>query len=282
MKIARLLGVTLVSAFVFSFCANSFAQSDADHPGYATVVRITGEARYSVDGTTWHPLVIGQTLTGGDIVQSAVNGSIDMVLGAKTARVGAPGSDTAVVAPAADSPVTGMTTFHSTAAQNVIHMGSDSVLAIDKLTVGDTGVDAVSDTELDLRQGTIFGNVKKLSASSTYLVKMPNGIAGIRGTTFILTVGPGGAIEATIISGSMVVSTTNSQGQVSTTTLGPGDRFDLATGQITQLTPQQLAREERRLHLTITIEYGVITFFFHNDRTTIYISPDFDAHPDNT
>ena len=96
----------------------------------------------------------------------------------------------------------------------MIHLSSDSVLAIDKLMIGNTGVDAVSDTELDLRQGTIFGNVKKLSASSQYLIKMPNGIAGIRGTTFILTVGPGGAIEATIISGSMVVSTTNSQGQV--------------------------------------------------------------------
>jgi hypothetical protein len=79
----------------------------------------------------------------------------------------------------------------------------------------------------------------------------------------------------------MVVSSTNSQGQTSTTVLGPGDRFNLATGQITQLTPEQLAREERRLHLTITIEYGVITFFFHNDRTTVYISPDFDVAGNN-
>ncbi|HEY3762056.1 MAG TPA: FecR domain-containing protein [Verrucomicrobiae bacterium] len=271
MKTARFFGFTAVCALVLSFCSNSFAQTD--HPGYATVVRITGEAHYSADGTTWHPLVVGQTLSAPDVIQTAINGSVDLVLGAKSAILGSSVADPAVVAPAADSPVGGMTSYKSTAAQNVIHMGSDSVLAIDKLMIGNTGVDAVSDTQLDLRQGTIFGNVKKLSASSQYLIKMPNGIAGIRGTTFILTVGSGGAIDATIISGSMVVSTTNAQGQVSTTTLGPGDRLNLLTGQVTQLTPTQVAREERRLHLTITIEYGVITFIFHNDRTTIFISP---------
>ncbi len=65
-------------------------------------------------------------------------------------------------------------------------MQADTVLAIDKLLISNTGVDAVSDTELDLRQGTIFGNVKKLSATSQYLIKIPNGIAGVRGTTFII------------------------------------------------------------------------------------------------
>jgi hypothetical protein len=271
MKSARFFGFTAIFALIFSFCASSFA--DTDHVGYATVVRITGEARYSADGTTWHPLVVGQTLSAPDVVQTAVNGSVDLVLGGKSAILGSTVADPAVVAPAADSPVGGMTSYKSTAEQNVIHLGSDGVLAIDKLMIGNTGVDAVSDTELDLRQGTIFGNVKKLSASSQYLIKMPNGIAGIRGTTFMLSVGPGGAIDATIISGSMVVSTTNAHGQTTTTVLGPGDQYNFATGQVTQLTPQQLAREERRLHLTITLEYGIITFLFHNDKTTIVISP---------
>ena len=79
------------------------------------------------------------------------------------------------------------TTTHAAAEQNVIRMQADTVLAIDKLLISNTGVDAVSDTELDLRQGTIFGNVKKLSATSQYLIKMPNGIAGVRGTTFIIS-----------------------------------------------------------------------------------------------
>jgi len=59
-------------------------------------------------------------------------------------------------------------------------------LKIDTLTISDTGVDTVSDTELDLQAGRIFASVKKLSDSRKYLVKIPNGIAGVRGTKFTL------------------------------------------------------------------------------------------------
>jgi hypothetical protein len=127
---------------------------------------------------------------------------------------------------------------------------------------------------LDLRQGTIFGNVKKLSASSQYLIKMPNGIAGVRGTTFILSANG----EVTIISGSVVLSTVNAQGQTTTTVLGPGDQYNPFTGQVTQLTPQQVAHEERVFHLTITINFGILNFVFENDRTTVFISPNFGGH----
>jgi hypothetical protein len=60
------------------------------------------------------------------------------------------------------------------------------VLAIDKLTQYDTGVDTVSDTELDLRAGRIFFNVKKMSATSQFLIKIPSGVAGIRGSWGVL------------------------------------------------------------------------------------------------
>ena len=43
-------------------------------------------------------------------------------------------------------------------------------------------MDTISDTELDLQKGRIFYSVKKLSAESKYLVKIPNGIAGVRGS----------------------------------------------------------------------------------------------------
>ena len=47
----------------------------------------------------------------------------------------------------------GLVTYKPSAEQNTVRMTGDTVLAIDKLTVSDTGVDSVSDTELDLRQG---------------------------------------------------------------------------------------------------------------------------------
>ena len=85
------------------------------------------------------------------------------------------------IAPAADAPVRGMVTYTPAAEQNAIRMTSGTTLKIDKLTISDTGVDTVSDTELDLQKGRIFANVKKLSPASQYLIKIPTGIAGVRG-----------------------------------------------------------------------------------------------------
>ena len=86
---------------------------------------------------------------------------------------------------ATDANVHDMISYKAQAAQNVIRMERNTVLAIDKLSASNMGVNTTSDTELDLRQGTIFGSVKKLSAASTYQIKTPNGMAAIRGTTFI-------------------------------------------------------------------------------------------------
>ena len=170
------------------------------------------------------------------------------------------------VGPATDSAVRGMISYKAMAAQNVIRMLSDTVLAIDKLSVSDSGVDAVIDTELDLRQGTIFGSIKKLSAASQYTIKTPNGIAGIRGTTFILSAS--GAIIVT--DGSCVISAVVN-GQTITETVSAGQQFDPATGKVTQLTPQQMSSTEQTAVQTITLESGIISFA--NDQTTVFVSP---------
>jgi hypothetical protein len=66
-------------------------------------------------------------------------------------------------------------------------MMENTVLSIDKLAAADTGADIVTDTQLDLRSGRIFGTVKKLTGGSRYEVKIPNGVAGVRGTIYFLT-----------------------------------------------------------------------------------------------
>jgi len=64
--------------------------------------------------------------------------------------------------------------------QNVVRMQGILVLAVDKLTVSDTGADTVGDTELNLRSGQISFNVKKMSATSKYTIKIPKWwVAGI-------------------------------------------------------------------------------------------------------
>jgi len=53
-------------------------------------------------------------------------------------------------------------------------MEADTVLAIDKLMIANTGVDAVSDTQLDLRQGTSSATSKE-TFPRPILIKTPNG-----------------------------------------------------------------------------------------------------------
>src|SRR5947209_15179673 len=74
--------------------------------------------------------------------------------------------------------------FHPTSEHNVIRLWADSILGLDKLTSLQTGADVVTETQLDLKRGRLTGNVKKLSAASKYEVKLPNGVAGVRGTHF--------------------------------------------------------------------------------------------------
>jgi len=258
-----------ICGFALSIGTNAHAQTK---PGYATVVRVVGEARYSKGNNEWFPLVVGQTLQEGSIIQSARESSVDVVLGAKMPEHFPVSPDRSAMnpvkpSPATDSEVRGYSTYKAVAQQNVVHMGPNTVLAIDKLTIGNTGVDAVSDTELDLRQGTIFGNVKKLSAASQYLIKVPNGIAGVRGTTFSMSAT--GAI--TVVEGSMILSTVGPDGQPVVVTLGPGDQYDPATGQASHLTPQQFAAARRSAIQTITIVEGTMTF--EDDVTKVYVSP---------
>ena len=264
MKYFQAFVSALVGGFVLSLAVGAHAQSTTKQ-GYATIVRMEGEARYSAGDNVWHPLTVGQTLGPGNVIQSAPNARVDIVLGDRIPQRIATTPDK--VAPAVDAKVRDMISYQAKAEQNVIRMEGNTILAIDKLQIGNTGVDAVSDTELDLRQGTIFGSVKKLSAESKYLIKTPNSIAGVRGTTFTMSANG----DLTVISGSMVVSHTGPNGQVTTVVLGPGEQYDPNTGQTTQLTPQELRQDEQTAIFTVTIVEGVISFA--NDRTIIYISP---------
>jgi hypothetical protein len=120
--------------------------------------------------------------------------------------------------------------------QNWIHMWSDTALAVDKLLANDTGAGVVTDTELDLRQGRITGNVKKLAAGSNYEVKYKDGVAAIRGTTYdmTITVSQGGVTTTVnctlvVVNGSAVLSYTPYGSTTPVTvSISPGQDFSTA------------------------------------------------------
>jgi hypothetical protein len=142
MKIFQAFVSALVGGMVLSLAVGAHAQSTTKQ--YATIVRVEGEARYSPGNNVWHPLTVGQILGPGNVIQTAANSKVDMVLGDILADhiVAAPNK----VAPAVDAKVRGLISYKAMAGQNVIRMESDTVLAIDKLSVQNTGVDAVIDT----------------------------------------------------------------------------------------------------------------------------------------
>jgi len=179
--------------------------------GSATIVRVTGSARYSTDnGGHWYPLVVGKILGANTVLETADGSTVDAVLSGRRVAVLPPqvGFVPQQLSMSDDPNVRGWQAYTPRPEQNVIRLGPGTVLSIDQLTVDNTGADTVSDTELDLRAGKIFTSVKKMSASSKYFIKYPNGVAGIRGTALSIEVLPDGNIVIDCLSGSVMASWT--------------------------------------------------------------------------
>ena len=238
--------------------------------GFATAVRVEGIATYSLgEGQPEFPLVAGKFLPPGSIIFTKDNGQVDLVLG-KTVDLPQATRSPDRISPAPDAAVRGYVTYKPSADQNAIRLTPNSTLAIDKLTIVDTGADAVSDTELDLKKGKIFASVRKLSGASQYIVKLPNGVAGVRGTLFSISVdGTVACFEST--GGGVILALTLPDGSSKTFVIGPGFIMDPATGQPTNISPQL----QRILHDVFdalrTTYFAVVNFEF--DHTGCFISP---------
>lgn len=64
----------------------------------------------------------------------------------------------------------------------VVRVGENSTVAFDKLTLTETGADTAVEVQVHLSDGEMYFKVNKLSKASRYEIKMPTGVAGIRGT----------------------------------------------------------------------------------------------------
>jgi hypothetical protein len=143
-------------------------------------------------------------------------------------------------------------------------------LIIVNLTGVDTGADRVSETLLDLKQGRISGTVKKLSAASKYEVKLPNGVAGIRGTIFDIQAA--GVIKVYV--GSMVVAWVDpATQQVTTQTVMGGQSYDVISKQVSLLPPESMSD---LAELSANLQVGQISpavTTLATDRTVVGMSP---------
>lgn len=233
MKYTRSILSALVAASV-AFAMVSTVAAQAIKDGAAKVVRIKGSARYSTGNNIWQPLSVGDVLRPGAVVQTdRESGSyVDLVLGDGNVPVVAPRLSAGATAPAAGGyAVATPANARPTAQQNTVRLFENTVLGIDRLTATQTGADLVTDTQLDLKAGHILGNVRKMSAASRYEIKLPNGVAGIRGT--IYHIWADGRIQ--VASGTVVLSMVDANGNVQTRVITAGNEYNPRTDQILPL-----------------------------------------------
>jgi hypothetical protein len=254
-----------IRTFVIAFVSCVFAIASTGQlaaqstDGIAKVVAISGDARYFVAGdSTPHVLKVGMILKPGITIQTASGelNYVDLVL-----------NNPQAIAPPAPGP-SDVAHYQPKAEQDGIRIFDNTVLAVDKLTKTTTGADTVTDTELDLKAGSILGTVKKLSPASKYEVKIPNGVAGIRGTIYFLSAS--GIVR--VLSGSVVVAYVGSGGNVITQVVNAGEQFDINTGLVTPIsTPifQSLIRAALNLRVFINTSITVVV----PDHRIYFVSP---------
>lgn len=225
----RLTTGLIASAIALAMISTVAAQTAVE--GTATVIRTQGPARYSTGNNVWQPLKSGTVLRPGTIVQTSTErGSyVDLALGEGVGTVAMPSGK---YAPHIASSMN--RNYQPSAAQNIVRLWENTALGIDKLSSMQTGAEQVTDTQLDLKAGRITGNAKKLSAASKYEIKLPNGVAGIRGTTFDIT--SDGLVSVTV--GSVVLAWVNPKnGEVVTQVVTGGNQYDARTGQMAAIPP---------------------------------------------
>src|SRR6266705_3408622 len=100
-------------------------------PGKAEVRAIKGVAVYSTGGGPSMPLKVGTVLGPGTVVKTGAGSSVDLFLGNSA---------------------------------GVVRLTENTTLGLDKVTLTDTGADTAVEVQLNLPEGTMLGNVNKLSA----------------------------------------------------------------------------------------------------------------------
>ena len=227
--------LTWLVAGVVSLALIASAEAETAKQRTGKVVRIKGAARYSTGNNVWQPLKVGTILKSGAIVQTAQDSYADVVLNEASSAPAAPalpGKAPSSASSSSKSPSPASAAARSVD-QDVIRILEDSVLSFDRLTAVDTGADHVTETELDLRTGAIFGAVKKQAAASRFEIKIPNGVAGIRGTYFFASAK--GMFSC--LSGSLVAAYTNPDATPGAQVVGGGSQFNCVTRELSAITP---------------------------------------------
>jgi len=195
----------------------------------ATVRSYKGTAKYSLDGITWEDMKVDVKLPPMAWVKTGPESEVYMSVNGVSSAV---------------------------------KVKADTTLQIPKMEKIGGAHDADTETQLDLKGGSILGQVKKVNANSHYEVKTPHGVAGIRGTDFNITVAPqpGGTflVTFTSVTGTVIVSAVvDAQGNIQTVTLHDGQSW--TPGQGGPVPTGVALLQQYQLEIQILIQITIIT-----------------------
>ncbi len=220
--VSRVLGFALACAAFLSASTQA-----APEQNKAVVRAVRGSANYSTDrGANWKALKVGTSLNQNSVIRTAPGSTVDLFLNENGPAV---------------------------------RVTENTTLGIDRLTIDRTGVDNVIETQLDLRNGRILGNVRRLAAASKYEVKTPQGVAGIRGTRYDISadgtvrVVEGQVVVVYIVNGVASTATVNA-GQMSRPPVQGGGQVEvlqIPPGELPVITAQ-LADLDRAVQTVVT------------------------------
>ncbi len=234
----------------------------------AKVIGIKGAAQYKTGGGSWQPLKTGDIVPAGSIVMTAAGSMMDLLLDGVVEPVmnSSAGGGGYILGsgrvynppPAAPSQTA-----------SVVRLQENTILGIDKLTTVSTGADVVQDTQLDLKKGNIFGTTRKVRGDSKYEIKLPNGVAAVRGT--IYSVGTDGTVY--VLSGSVYVTTVKPDGTTASVLVPAGSAYNPAIGgQPTPITVPEVSNLEQVISNMGYPVYSAPTDYAI-DNTQVWVSP---------
>jgi hypothetical protein len=149
----RILSTRLLFCLFVALISTAIAARGEMKQGSAVVKAVSGSASYLDELGFSHPLTVGTVLKEGHTVKTGAESSVDLFLDQNGPNVG---------------------------------VDANSTLRLEKLAYEKTALGTKIDTLLDLKAGQMSGSVKKLISGSRYEVKMPQGVAKVRGTIFYI------------------------------------------------------------------------------------------------
>jgi hypothetical protein len=93
---------------------------------------------------------------------------------------------------------------------SAVRLDAKTTVVIERMERTGPAREGTTETRLNLKVGSIFGQIKKVAGDSTFEIETPHGVAGIRGTDFAIDVAPSsdGKFSATFtcVTGQVIVA----------------------------------------------------------------------------